>query len=89
MRALQNTITSARKIAEATPATRNRYVDLLRALSILVVVYGHWLMAAPEVIGGEIRIGHALTDIPWTRGLTWVLQVMPVFFFVGGFSNAL
>ena len=46
-------------------------------------------MAAPEVIGGEIRIGHALTDIPWTRGLTWVLQVMPVFFFVGGFSNAL
>ena len=46
-------------------------------------------MAAPEVIDGQIRIGHALTDIPWTRGLTWVLQVMPIFFFVGGFSNAL
>ncbi len=73
----------------ATPPERNRYVDLLRALSILVVVFGHWLMAAPEVINGEIRIGHALTDIPWTRGLTWVLQVMPIFFFVGGYSNAL
>lgn len=80
---------SAGRLAKDTPTSRNRYVDLLRALSILVVVYGHWLMAAPEVINGEIRIGHALTDITWTRGLTWVLQVMPIFFFVGGYSNAL
>ena len=89
MKAIQRTMTSAERLAVATPPTRNRYVDLLRALSILVVVYGHWLMAAPEVIDGEIRIGHALTDIPWTRGMTWVLQVMPIFFFVGGYSNAL
>jgi hypothetical protein len=89
MKAIQRTLASAEKLAISTPPTRNRYVDLLRAFSILVVVYGHWLMAAPEVIGGEIRIGHALTDIPWTRGLTWVLQVMPIFFFVGGYSNAL
>ncbi len=89
MRAIKRAMGSAEKLAIATPPERNRYVDLLRALSILVVVFGHWLMAAPEVIDGEIRIGHALTDIPWTRGLTWVLQVMPIFFFVGGFSNAL
>lgn len=89
MRAIQKTMASAEKLAISTPPTRNRYVDLLRALSILVVVYGHWLMAAPEVIDGEIRIGHALTDIAWTRGLTWVLQVMPIFFFVGGYSNAM
>lgn len=89
MRALSRTMESAGRVATSTPPTRNRYVDLLRALSILVVVYGHWLMAAPEVIDGQIRIGHALTDIPWTRGLTWVLQVMPIFFFVGGYSNSL
>ncbi len=89
MNPIQKTLKSAEKMAVATGPDRNRYVDLLRALSIIVVVFGHWLMAAPEVIEGEIRIGHALTDIPWTRGLTWVLQVMPIFFFVGGFSNAL
>jgi len=89
MNPLTRTMRAAEDVARATPPTRNRYVDLLRALSILVVVYGHWLVAAPEVVNGEIRIGHALTDIPWTRGLTWVLQVMPIFFFVGGYSNAL
>ncbi len=89
MNPITKTLTAAEKLAVATPPERNRYVDLLRALSILVVVFGHWLMAAPEVVNGEIRIGHALTDIPWTRGLTWILQVMPVFFFVGGYSNAL
>lgn len=89
MNPIQKSLRAAEKLAIATPPERNRYVDLLRALSILVVVFGHWLVAAPQVIDGEIRIGHALTDIPWTRGLTWVLQVMPIFFFVGGFSNAL
>ncbi len=89
MNPITKTLEAAERVAVATPPQRNRYVDLLRALSILVVVYGHWLMAAPAVVNGEIRIGHAFTDIPWTRGLTWVLQVMPVFFFVGGYSNAL
>lgn len=89
MNPISKTLRAAEKVAASTPPERNRYVDLLRAVSIIVVVFGHWLVAAPEVIEGEIRIGHALTDIPWTRGLTWILQVMPVFFFVGGYSNAL
>lgn len=88
MNPIARTLEHAERLAAETPAERNRYVDLLRALSILVVVFGHWLMAAPEIVGGEIRIGHALTDIPWTRWLTWILQVMPVFFFVGGYSNS-
>ncbi len=33
--------------AERTPEERNRYVDFLRALSILAVVLGHWLISAP------------------------------------------
>lgn len=89
MNPLSRTLRAAEKLAADTPTDRNRYVDFLRALSIIVVVFGHWLVAAPEFINGEVRIGHALTDIPWTRGLTWLLQVMPVFFFVGGYSNAL
>ena len=84
----------ASEIAEKTPSERNRYVDLLRALSISAVVFGHWLMAAPyyevNLVQPELgapKIAHLLDVRPWARWLTWLLQVMPVFFFVGGFSN--
>jgi surface polysaccharide O-acyltransferase-like enzyme len=76
-------------MAEATPETRNRVVDLVRVVSILVVVFGHWLMAAITFRDGEIVPGHLLELADWTHPLTWAFQVMPLFFFVGGYSNAL
>ena len=76
-------------MADATPETRNRVVDLIRVVSILVVVFGHWLMAAITFEGGEIVPGHLLELTRWTHPLTWLFQVMPLFFFVGGYSNAL
>lgn len=75
-------------MARETPPARNRYVDFLRAASILVVVLGHWLMAAPRVTAEGPSLGHMLDLVPWTRWLTWGLQVMPTFFLVGGFANA-
>ena len=77
---------SARELAAATPATRDRYVDLLRVASLGVVVLGHWLMAAVTADG---RVGNLLAVVPELQIATWALQVMPVFFFVGGFSHAL
>ncbi|MGA6170845.1 acyltransferase family protein [Streptomyces sp. NPDC012600] len=74
-----------RVLAEATPATRDRYVDLLRVASLGVVVLGHWMMAAVTPDG----VGNLLAVVPALQPLTWLLQVMPVFFFVGGFSHAL
>ena len=88
MNPLSHTLESARTLAGQTPPDRNRSVDFLRAASILVVVFGHWLMAAPEMIDGELRLGRLISDVQWVQWLTWVLQVMPVFFFVGGYSNA-
>lgn len=82
-------LATARTLAERTPAQRNRYVDLLRAVSILVVVLGHWTMAAVTVRDGELVPGHVLVLASWTHPLTWVFQVMPVFFLVGGYANAL
>ena len=76
-------------LADTTPDTRNRYVDALRAASILVVVFGHWLMAGPEMrADGTIRLGHLVAESTLIQGLTWIFQVMPVFFFVGGYANA-
>lgn len=79
---------TAADLAAATPLSRERYVDFLRAVSILVVVLGHWLMAVIERNDGEIVIGNVLAVTPHAWVLTWFLQVMPIFFFVGGFSNA-
>ena len=79
--------TSVKDLAAATPATRDRYVDFLRAFSIAVVVFGHWLMAIVFYDGGRVSGENALEVIPGLWVLTWILQVMPVFFFVGGFSN--
>jgi surface polysaccharide O-acyltransferase-like enzyme len=76
-------------MADATPADRNRVVDLIRVASILVVVFGHWLMAAITFEDGEIIPGHLLELTDWTHPLTWLFQVMPLFFFVGGYANAL
>lgn len=82
-------IAGVQRIAAETPPDRNRVVDALRAGSILVVVFGHWLMAAVTVEDGHLVPGHLLELADWTHPLTWVLQVMPIFFIVGGYSNAL
>jgi fucose 4-O-acetylase-like acetyltransferase len=74
-------------LAGATPTSRDRYVDLLRAFSILVVVLGHWLMAIVYLKDGRLDGASALDVVPGLWLATWVLQVMPLFFFVGGFSN--
>lgn len=79
----------ADSIAAATPATRNRAVDFLRAVSIIVVVLGHWMMAAPWVDSDGSHMGHMLTWAPITHFITWTFQVMPIFFFVGGYSNGI
>ncbi|MGW0498021.1 acyltransferase family protein [Streptomyces sp. NPDC003007] len=77
-----------RELAERTPPQRERYVDLLRALAILIVVLGHWMVIV--VTGGPRGPDgfSALEVLPWGRPITWLFQVMPVFFMVGGFANA-
>ena len=78
----------ATALADATPESRNRYVDFLRAASIAAVILGHWLVSAPYMLDGSVVPGHMLALAPWTRWLTLVVQVMPIFFLVGGYANA-
>lgn len=78
----------ARELAQLAPPERNRWVDFLRAVSILAVVFGHWLMAGLYVDpAGTLQRGDLLSVSSWSHWLTWVFQVMPVFFLVGGYSN--
>lgn len=79
-----------RELADRTPATRRRHVDLLRAVAIAAVVVGHWLVIAVERDAtGRLTGFSALGQIPGLHALTWLFQVMPVFFLVGGASNAI
>ena len=78
----------ALEMAEKTPPERNRYVDFLRAVSITVVIVGHWLIATAYFADGELTFGALLKDQPQTHWLTWLFQVMPIFFIVGGYAHA-
>lgn len=79
----------ARHLAESTPASRERVVDLLRAVAIIAVVLGHWLITVVEYDNaGQLTGRSALGALPWAYPLTWAVQVMPVFFLVGGYANA-
>lgn len=81
-------LTRARTEAERTPADRDRLVDALRVLALCVVVVGHWLMATIWIQpDGDVTISNALEAGPGLQLLTWVFQVMPLFFLAGGFSN--
>lgn len=76
------------QLVVATPATRDRYIDALRAVAIVVVVLWHWVFSVtywpPD---GQIGMPNPLPSIPGAWVLTWFLQVMPLFFVVGGFAN--
>ena len=78
----------AKSMATQTPEERNRYVDFLRAVSILMVITGHWLIVALQYKDGTLIPGDLLVMQPQTQWLTWVFQVMPIFFIVGGYANA-
>lgn len=87
MGAIRRATRKLRRKAEQTPAGRDRCVDLLRAVAIATVVTGHWL-AIQVTYDGGLRGANVLDIVPWTRPLTWLFQVMPIFFLVGGFANA-
>src|SRR5690625_660518 len=66
---------------------RDRFIDLVRAFSLLIVVAWHWVFT---IIIWEADGPRATNPIGFTRGLfvaTWLFQVMPLFFFVGGYAH--
>ncbi|MCJ7438093.1 MAG: acyltransferase [Acidimicrobiia bacterium] len=74
-------------MAAATPPGRDRVVDLLRGTSLAVVVVGHTLMAVVVWNRGVPRVDNLLRLVPELEPLTWVLQVIPVFFAAGAIAN--
>lgn len=57
-------------------------------IAVTVVVLGHWLVSAVTYHDGRFGNQYPLDVMPWTRWLTLVFQVVPVFFLVGGYASA-
>lgn len=69
------------------PARRDAYVDFLRAASLIIVVIWHW---AFTILSWGPDGPHATSPLGFTKGfwlVTWLFQVMPLFFYVGGFVH--
>jgi len=75
-------------MAAATGPTRDRYVDFLRVCAIGVVVLWHWALSVVYWSGDRWVNPNPLHTVPGGWLLTWVGQVVPLFFVVGGYANA-
>gem|GEM_PF-124736 len=71
------------------PQPRDLYPDFLRALALLVVVFGHWFATLPRLEGGElVATDHLLHAWVPAAFLTWAVQVVPLFIFVSAAVSA-
>ena len=86
------TIAQAPRTATPTPpprASRDTGIDLVRALCVLGVVLLHSIMVGVTVTDAGPLFENASDSTWWIAPLSWVLQVMPLFFVIGGFSGFL
>lgn len=78
--------------APAGPAptgARDAGIDVIRAICVGLVVLLHALMVGVTVDPSGPVFANAADGAAWFPPLTWILQVMPLFFVIGGFSGAL
>ena len=87
--AARSEVAHPRMLPPADPAGgRDDLVDLLRSLATTTVVLWHWVFT---ILVWRPDGPHADNPIGYVSGLwslTWLLQVMPLFFVAGGFVHA-
>ncbi|GAB18995.1 hypothetical protein GOEFS_073_00140 [Gordonia effusa NBRC 100432] len=79
-------MTAARLDALTGPG-RDRVIDLLRLVSLIVVIAGHSIMLTVSVTDGRVELGNILGDVPALQVATWLLQILPLFFFAGAAAS--
>lgn len=69
-------------------AKRDLVVDLIRTACVVLVVFVHVTMVGVGVGADGITVTSPLQELDWYVAATWIGQVMPLFFVVGGFASA-
>jgi len=75
--------------ASARSEVRDAGIDLARVLCVLAVLLLHGLQVAVTVDGAGPVLEYATRGAAWYAPVTWFLQVMPLFFVIGGFAGLL
>ncbi|WP_436531057.1 acyltransferase family protein [Actinoplanes sp. HUAS TT8] len=75
---------TTRRIEAATRPDRDRGIDALRAVAILGVVLGHWLVTALVFGDGPVQVASPLRFLPALTPVSWLFQTLAIFFLVGG-----
>ncbi|MEV7424496.1 acyltransferase [Streptomyces sp. NPDC091212] len=82
--------TTVAAIEARTPAHRDRAIDGLRALALLAVPTGHWLLGGFTLdADGALRNASPLSAFGGLAPVSWVLQMLGIFFLVGGYASVL
>ncbi|MDJ0379970.1 acyltransferase [Streptomyces sp. G-G2] len=78
------------RIERDTPAHRDRAIDALRAFALLAVPTGHWLLGGFTLDGaGALHNASPLSAFAALAPASWVLQMLGIFFLVGGYASVL
>lgn len=74
---------SPAEVEAQTPPDRDRAIDVIRIASLVGVVFGHTIMATSTIRDDVFIWSNLLTASTVFQALTWVFQIMPLFFFAG------
>ena len=74
---------SPAEVAASTPPDRDRAIDVIRIVSLVGVVFGHTVMATSTIRDDVFIWSNLLTASTVFQALTWLFQIMPLFFFAG------
>jgi surface polysaccharide O-acyltransferase-like enzyme len=77
-----------RDFVDETVGERDRAVDVARLGALVVVMFGHCALLLATINADGLQIGNLLGEIPAITPLTWIAQVMPLFFLAGGAAGA-
>ncbi|MFB6698831.1 acyltransferase family protein [Streptomyces rubiginosohelvolus] len=79
----------AARVDASTPAHRDRAVDGLRALALLAVPLGHWMLGGFRLDADGLHNASPLATFGALAPASWVLQMLGIFFLVGGYASVL
>lgn len=71
------------ELSAGTPADRDRAIDVIRITALIGVVTGHAVMAISVIRNNVLIWDNLLSTSTAFQALTWIFQIMPLFFFAG------
>ncbi len=71
-----------------TTPVRDRAVDVARLAALVVVMFGHCALLLATIDARGLRVANLIGALPAIAPVTWIVQVMPLFFLAGGAAGS-